>query len=296
MAACLVVGWARAVEPADEEMVRFVAYNLHNYSLHPTADRKASPAKAEREIIALVKVLTELRPDVLGVCEMGGEEDLQDFQRRLQTAGLPLEHREWVQGPDPTRHLALLSKFPIVARQSQTDLSFVLDQSPVFMQRGLLDVTLQVREGYQLRLVGLHLKSRVEVEDADQLLMRREEAHLVRLHVDEILTAQPQTNLLVYGDFNETKNQPGLREIKGPAGLPTALRDLALADLAGEKWTYHYEPADEYSRIDFVFASPGLLPELRLKRSGIYPGGDWKEASDHRPLFLSLIPIEQASR
>jgi endonuclease/exonuclease/phosphatase family metal-dependent hydrolase len=151
----------------------------------------------------------------------------------------------------------------------------------------------QINEHFQLRLLGLHLKSQREVEETDQALMRRQEAHLARCHIDEILTAEPQANLLIYGDCNEAKDQPGLREIKGVPGQPAALRELPLADEAGEKWTYHYEPADEYSRIDFAFVSPALLPEVRLKQSGIYPGHDWNEASDHRPLLVTLLPIDQ---
>lgn len=292
MAACLL-GGAMAVENSPEGSVKFVAYNLHNYALQSSTERNASPPKSEREILQMLKILAELKPDILGVCEMGSEEDLADLQRRLEALGLSLPHHEWVQGADPSRHLALLSRFPIIARQSRTDLRYPLDLVMRPIQRGILDVTVQIEPNYSLRLLGLHLKSRREVEDAEQALMRRHEAHLVRLHLNEILNADPKTNLLVYGDCNESKEEPGLREIKGAPGQPNALRELPLADDAGEKWTYYYEPADEYSRIDFAFASAELMPEVILKRSGIYPGRDWSEASDHRPLFVSLKPVDQ---
>ena len=293
MAACLLGGEMAAETSPDAGLVRFVAYNLHNYTLQSSTERNASPPKSEREILQMLKILAELKPDILGVCEMGSEEDLADLQRRLEAVGLFLPHREWVQGADPSRHLALLSRFPITARQSRTDLRYPLDQVMRPIQRGILDVTVQIEPNYSLRLLGLHLKSRREVEDAEQALMRRHEAHLVRLHLNEILNAAPKTNLLVYGDCNESKEEPGLREIKGAAGQPNALRELPLADDAGEKWTYSYEPADEYSRLDFTFASAELMPEVILKRSGIYPGHDWSEASDHRPLFVSLRPVDQ---
>lgn len=294
MAACLLVGTTAAENSPDGGSVKFVAYNLHNYALQSSTERNASPPKSEREILQLLKILAELKPDILGVCEMGSEEDLADFQRRLEAVGLPMPHREWVQGADPSRHLALVSRFPITARQSRTDLRYPLDQVMRPIQRGILDVTVQIEPSYALRLVGLHLKSRREVEDAEQALMRRHEAHLVRQHINEILNAAPATNLLVYGDCNESKEEPGLREIKGAPGQPNSLRELPLADDAGEKWTYYYEPADEYSRIDFAFASAELMREVILKHSGIYPGRDWNEASDHRPLFVTLHPVNQA--
>lgn len=294
MAACLLGGTTAAENSPDGGSVRFVAYNLHNYALQSSTERNASPPKSEREILQMLKILAELKPDILGVCEMGSEEDLADLQRRLEAVGLPMPHREWVQGADPSRHLALVSRFPITARQSRTELRYPLDQVMRPIQRGILDVTVQIEPSYALRFVGLHLKSRREVEDAEQALMRRHEAHLVRQHINEILNAAPATNLLVYGDCNESKEEPGLREIKGAPGQPNALRELPLADDAGEKWTYYYEPADEYSRIDFAFASAELMREVILKRSGIYPGRDWNEASDHRPLFVSLHPVDQA--
>ncbi len=293
MAACLLGGGVAAETSPDAGLVRFVAYNLHNYALQPSLERNASPPKSEREILQMIKILAELKPDLLGVCEMGSEEDLGDLQRRLEAVGLPMPHREWVQGADPSRHLALLSRFPIIARQSRTDLRYPLDQVMRPIQRGILDVTVQIEPNYSLRLLGLHLKSRREVEDAEQALMRRHEAHLVRQHINEILNTDPATNLLVYGDCNESKEEPGLREIKGAPGQPNALRELSLADDAGEKWTYFYEPADEYSRIDFAFVSAELMPEIKMKHCGIYPGRDWNEASDHRPLFVSFHPVDQ---
>ncbi len=272
--------------------VKFVSYNLHNYILRPEAG-SSTPAKSEREISRMVKILAELKPDIIGLEEMGTEEDLTDLQERLRAAGINLPEREWVGGPDPVRHVALLSRFPIASRNSRPSLTYQLDNAHLPMQRGLLDVTLQVEPGYQLRLIGLHLKSQREVEDADQALMRREEAHLARLHVEQILTTTPQTNLLLFGDLNESRDQPGVRELKGPIGQPTSLRELGLEDTNGARWTYYHEPSDTYSHIDYAMASPGLVPELRLKLSGVYGGRDWSEASDHRPIFLTLVPVEQ---
>ena len=92
----------------------------------------------------MTEILLKLRPDILGVCEMGSREDLAALQQRLKDAGLDLPHSEWVQAADPDRHLALLSRFPTVARQPQTRLSYLLDETKLPVQRGFLDVTLQI--------------------------------------------------------------------------------------------------------------------------------------------------------
>ncbi len=285
-------GLSGQVAAQEGASVKFVSYNLHNYLLRPSDDPHAGPPKSEREITQMVKILTALKPDILGVCEMGNQADLADLQARLQAAGLDLPEREWVQGADLSRHLALLSRFPITCRNSRASLTYQLDNAVLPMQRGILDVTVQVQPEYALRLIGLHLKSQREVETADQALMRREEAHLARLHFAEVLAAAPETNLLVYGDLNETRDLPGIREIKGPVGEPLSLRELGLEDHNGARWTYFHEPSETYSHIDYLLASPALVPELRLKTSGIYSGNDWSQASDHRAIFLTLNPVD----
>jgi endonuclease/exonuclease/phosphatase family metal-dependent hydrolase len=283
-----------AIAPSNsQEPVRFVAYNLHNYALQPSTEDRASPPKGEREIASMMQILAKAKPDILGVCEMGSKTDLADFQNRLKAAGVDLPNSEWVEGNDKVRHLALLTRFPIASKNSISTLNYQLDEMQFPVQRGLLDVTVQVSETYQLRFVGLHLKSQRETLEAEQNLMRREEAHVVRLRLDAILAETPNVNLLVYGDCNEPKDQPGIREMKGTLGSSNALRDFHLADSAGEKWTYYFEPADEYSRIDYALASIGLMPEIIQKLSGIPTGPEWKLASDHRPLLVVIDPREK---
>lgn len=163
------------------------------------------------------------------------------------------------------------------------------------MQRGILDATVAVGD-YRLRLLGLHLKSRRDSAEGDQAAMRRHEALLVREHVDAILKAEPRANLLVYGDLNETRNEAAVRLIMGGQGTAGALRDLPLADTAGERWTFHWPEADVYERIDFALTSPGLWPEIEPELSRLYSLPNWAAASDHRALLIAVTPSERAKR
>ncbi len=280
--------------------VTFVEWNLKNY-LHTVtvpatqAPRETKP-KPAREVAAVTRILTGLRPDILGVCEMGDAEDLAGLQQRLKEAGVDLPHSELVEGADRERHVGLLSRFPITVRQSQPHLSYLLDEAKLPMQRGILDVTLQVTKTYSLRCVGVHLKSRLTVPGADEGLMRRNEAHLVRRHLDGVLTAAPETNLLVFGDFNDTRDQPSIRAIPGMRGEPTYLTTLTPSDAHGERWTYYYKDNDTYSRIDYLFASRGLMPEVDAEGTTVYSGADWSVASDHRPITTLIQPVEKVRR
>ena len=284
--------------PSLPKEIRFTAWNLKNY-LHtvvPPPEGSTNRPKPPKEQQATVSILTQIRPDIIGVCEMGSPADLAHLQAALKAAGLDLPHTEHVQGDDPDRHLALLSRFPIASRQPVTQPRYLLDNSEFPVQRGFLDVSIAVTPNYTLRLVGAHLKSRRDVPEADQALMRRNEAHLLRQHLDTILTATPETNLLLYGDFNDTRDQPGVKAIKGLRGSTVAFTEIAAEDASGERWTYYYPEADEYSRIDFLLASPALLPEVRENQSFLYSGKDWIQASDHRPVTTVIHPDDAAKK
>ena len=165
-------------------------------------------------------MLSQIQPDIVGLIEIGDESMLEDLQKRLRTAGLDYSYREWVKGADEQRHICLLSKFPIVERNSRDDVRFELDGKILRMNRGILDVTVEVNPDYRLRLVGAHLKSRRAVPEYDQALMRAKEAWSLREHIDEILASCPETNLLLFGDLNDTKNEYPIREIIGWKGAP----------------------------------------------------------------------------
>ena len=270
----------------------FAYYNVENYlpMVREVGGKRVDGApKPERGVAAVVSMLKRCRPDIVGVAEMGDRGMLADFQRRLKAAGMDLPHVEWVAGDGGGRHLALLSRFPIVARNSRSDVPVEVDGKKFRMGRGILDVTVEAAPGYRLRLVGLHLKSRRAVTLYDERQFRAREALVVRRHVDGILGADPKVNLLVFGDLNDTKNEFPVQEILGAPGGVRSLRALELRDPAGLVWTHYWAAADVYSRIDYLMASAGLWPEIKMRKSGIVGGREWAEASDHRPLFTTIV-------
>ena len=192
------------------------------------------------------------------------------------------------------RHLALVSRFPIVARHSATDVSFEVEGRQEKVRRGFLDVTVQVNSGYQLRLVGAHLKSKLPTPEGEALL-RRYEAQKLRAHLEKIMADDPAVNLMCYGDFNDTKNEPMFSEITGVRGSANYMADLWAKDSFGDKWTYYWKVSDEYSRIDYLFASPALFKEVVRAKNRVYrsDANDWSDASDHRAVFTSIVPLNK---
>ncbi|MGB8166749.1 MAG: endonuclease/exonuclease/phosphatase family protein [Chthoniobacteraceae bacterium] len=270
-------------------------YNVRNYVEAKPAgpgQKYGTHAKPQSEIDALIKVIQEINPDILGVCEMGSPAQFLDFKQRLAAAGLGYTDSEYVQAADEDRHLALVSRFPIVSRQSLKEVPYDLNGHVEKVKRGFLDVTVQVNPAYQLRLVGAHLKSKLPTPEGEALI-RRHEAQELRKHLDQILTNAPETNLVCYGDFNDSKDQPMFREISGVRGTPTYMDDLPAKDSQGDRWTHYWNVADEYSRIDYLFASPGLVREVVKDKSRVFRGEAWSRASDHRAVYTSIVPIDR---
>ncbi|MEI8234570.1 MAG: endonuclease/exonuclease/phosphatase family protein [Verrucomicrobiota bacterium] len=273
--------------------VVFAGYNLENYAplAVPGANAPGRPGKTAEAAAAVVQVIGEISPDILGVCEMGAAPQFAEFRQRLDAAGMGYCDAEWVESADPSRHLALVSRFPIVARQSVADAPYESGGVRCKVRRGFLDVTVQIAPACRLRIVGAHLKSKLASPGGGGAdLERRQEAHLLRQHIEEILAADPALPLLVFGDFNDTKEQPAIQEILGVRGSPQRLTELRLADAVGDRWTYYWKTDDVYSRIDFLFVNRALAPWVVPARSGVHRSPVWNQASDHRPVFATLHP------
>ena len=268
-----------------------VSYNVENYlKMERKVDGKTVPdaPKPEQEIAAVIDVVKEINPDILGIVEMGDEKTLDEFRARLKAAGLDYPHKEWVRGTDAARHVALLSRFPIVARNSRDEVPFELNGKQMRVGRGILDVTVKLADNFLLHLVGAHLKSRREVPDLDQVAMRAKEAWYLREHLDKILRANPEEKLLLFGDMNDTKNEYPIKELLGSTRDPLRMKDLFLTDYYGYRWTHYWSSADIYSRIDYLMVSQGLWPDINMDKSGISSSRIWYKASDHRAIFTTI--------
>jgi endonuclease/exonuclease/phosphatase family metal-dependent hydrolase len=286
-----VVLTVSAEEPRE---IIFCSYNLENFSEGKAPDAISPHGTKPKSVAAIAtqtRIIREISPDVIGVCEMGSPAMFERFRSELKGAGVDLPHTEYVEAGDEDRHLALLSRYPIVARDSQIDLRFELNGREESVRRGVLDVTVQVNGQYRLRCVGVHLKSKLPTPQGEALI-RRFEAQKLRQHLDRILAADPKANVICYGDFNDTRNEPMFQQVIGTRGSRGFLTDLPCVDAFGDRWTHYWSTADQYSRIDYLFASPGLLPEVNLTGSRVYRSNDWNVASDHRPIFTGIRPVE----
>jgi endonuclease/exonuclease/phosphatase family metal-dependent hydrolase len=286
--------------PAESGHSIFCAYNVENWLEMERFDGVSTRVvsnKPEPEKARVIQMLAAIKPDILGLSEIGTVEDVEDIRQRLLAAGIDLPHSEMAEGEDRTRRLALLSRHPIASRDSKSDLGFQLNGKPFRIQRGLLDCAIELPGHDQpVRFLGVHLKSKRKIPVHDEAEIRRFEAELIREQLDGYLEQDPKAKIVLYGDFNEHRNEPPIKALQGSRTGQAYMEPVHLADHNGQVWTHFWEAAHVYSRLDYVFVSRSMKPFVLAEKSHIYHVPDFKSASDHRPLvvFLAHGPADPA--
>jgi endonuclease/exonuclease/phosphatase family metal-dependent hydrolase len=291
-----VVGLAARLPAA--ETFRVATYNLENYLLQPLGTR---PAKSPEGKAKIRESLRAANADVVALQEVGGTNALMELRAALAADGLDYPFWEHVAGWDTNIQVAVLSKFPITARRPHTSESFLLFGRRFRVSRGFAEVDFKVNDRYSFTLLTTHLKSRRPVPDADEAELRAEEARLLRAIIDARLTANPNANLVVLGDLNDTYDSASTRAVVGRG--KHALIDTRPAERNGDDqphpnprynprhvtWTHHYGVEDTYGRIDYLLLSRGLAREWIKEQTYVLALANWGVGSDHRPLVATFF-------
>jgi endonuclease/exonuclease/phosphatase family metal-dependent hydrolase len=277
---------------------RVVTYNVEGYLEAATPSR---PAKSTESRAKVRESIRALAPDVIALQEIGGTNALLELRDALKQEGLDLAHWELVDGADTNINVAVLSRFPFTARRPHSHESFLLGGRRFHSSRGIAEVDVQVHPSYKFTLIAAHLKSRRLVAQADEAELRLEEARIVREKIDLRLGADPEANLVVLGDLNDTQDSASTKMILGRG--KTKLVDTRPAERAvpGEPssdrerparkvtWTHFYAKDDVYSRIDYILISPGMANEWVRQETYALTLFDWGVASDHRPILVTFV-------
>lgn len=299
----LLLGLLLPGSNANAATFTVASYNVENYLDAPAGTRTVKPPESRAKVRQIIRALGA---DVIALQEMGAASALQELRASLKADGLNYPHWEHVNGPDADIHVAVLSRFPITARNSHTNEAYLLAGRRFLVKRGFLDISIQVNPDYQFTLMNIHLKSKRPVPEADEADLREEEAKRLRELIDEKLRAYPNQNLVVCGDFNDTRDSRALKAVIGGRGK-LSLFDTRPAERNGDSafrpkvyytprnitWTYFYGKEDSYSRIDFILLSQGMTREWRPELTSIFAVPDWGIASDHRPIIAGFEAAER---
>ena len=290
-AAVFALAGPGAATPRAEPTNSFVVatYNVENWlSMSRRGHDNQPKPSSQREIVW--HVLETVRADVLALEEIGTRDDLASLAEGLRQRGLEYPWSEWIEDADHVRHIALLSRFPIVERHSRTNDTYQIHGSPLRIQRGIIDVTVEVNPHYRFRALVAHLKSKRPADQEDESAMRQQEARLLREHVDRLLRDHPRLNLLVLGDFNDTPASAPVREVVG--GDSFRLFDLKAVDRRGYTDTHYWWRGREFSRIDYLLASPGMSNEFVVGSARLADLPHWLRGSDHRAVHARFYDCD----
>jgi endonuclease/exonuclease/phosphatase family metal-dependent hydrolase len=263
-----------------------MTYNLGRYGLDDRdGDGQKNDPKPKEERDAVIAIIRKANPDVLAVQEMGSRAIFEEFRSDLKGAGLDYPHTEYLQRGRSEANMAVLSRFPIVARQSHTDDQYSIGPAEVPVGRGFIDIDIEVTPTYRFRLMAAHLKSKV-FHSLGQTEMRRNEARLLNNHVRRALKENPDLNLIVVGDMNDSPNSAAFRELTGEK--QKYLQDTRPVDMERNAWTFFDPTQDVYSRIDYILLSRGMWAEYLPESSYAMNDLQIYLASDHRPIIAAF--------
>jgi endonuclease/exonuclease/phosphatase family metal-dependent hydrolase len=280
-----------SVAGADSLVV--ATYNIDNYTVADRMTREGyrqSYPKPEEEKTALRAVIHALQADVLVLEEMGPPPFLDELQRDLAKQGDDYSHVFLLDGPDPDRHVALLSKRAWKSLTPHPDLEFLYHGNMEKVKRGLLEAKFAA-EGGDFTLWAVHLKSKLteadDPNDPQSANLRAAEALAVRQVVLEEFPDPGRSKFLILGDFNDGKGSKPVQILlkRGRTELAT---EVPAADSHGEIWTEFYAKQEVYSGLDHFLVSPGLRAAVRNGCAMIFDGPDVSRASDHRPVVIKL--------
>lgn len=292
LAAVLVSSTAFAAET-----FRVATFNVANYMDAAGGGRSIKPLESRAKVRECIRALNA---DVIAFQEMGAVSALRELQASLKAEGLDLPHSEHVRGWDTNIHVAVLSRFPIVARRSHTNDTFLLSGRRFHVSRGIAEVEIEVSPAYKFTLFAAHLKSKRTIAEADEAELRLQEAKVLREKIDARLAADPRANIVVLGDMNDTKDSRSTKAIIGIG--KNKLVDTRPAEKNGDNtppanpawdppnitWTHFYGKEDSYTRIDYILLNQGMAREWVKADTYVLAVPNWGLASDHRPIVATF--------
>ena len=165
-----------------------------------------------------------------------------------------------------------------------------------------LEVDFQVSKNRQIKIWGIHLKSKRPDLRADSWDLRTREAGLLRSLVNQTLKEQPDQWMAVLGDFNDDPRSHTLEILRGK-GRTTFLdtrpleggpgRPHTWSMRQGQKqvaWTHFFQKEDTQSRLDYVLVSRSLFRFYPIHpKSYVLDASNWAQASDHRPVVAHFL-------
>jgi hypothetical protein len=280
----------------------------------------SNETEAETHIQYVGKVVSELNPDIINICEVEGCDELNLLSEQTANVTTTNEYEIYLkQGTDTAtgQNVGLMTKWTPIANLTRTEerLAYPLEGSkcgytgePGTVGVSKHYITEYVFYGRPTIFIGIHLLA--YPEDATRCAEREAQAQIIQNVIEEYLSENDGGEVIVLGDFNDfdgrvldsNRNIPTSRVLdilKGKDGthvgkyeLRSAAEKMPEVERFSDWWDKNTDcvsTADEFSMIDYVLVSPFLFDKIRS--TFVYHGYDefcGKYNSDHYPLVVDF--------
>lgn len=243
---------------------------------------------------AVARTIVEIGADVIGLEEVGNEQDVKELLEEVRKLGL--DYPYYVVGSPVEegtyQNNAIFSKFelsdriaPIPGREAyDTELDDPESEAWTGVRKGLR-VSFSAYE-QKFHVYVLHLTSERGGHEADA--RRIAEASIVRRDYLPLLTAGE--NVIVIGDLNDRRNDPAIRRIRGrddiqPDLIQTGRHYYFDRGELDTRWTYNFRGTR--NQIDHILLSESIERRCSRIRARTLNHGD-ALVSDHLPFIVRL--------
>lgn len=239
----------------------------------------------ENRIRQISKNLQDSEADIIIMAGVKDEQELQQIKSPLKN----FIYSQLVNGEDKNSHLAYLSKQKPYEFKAVSDLQYIIKAGiKLRVQHGFIHAIFN-QNGYFLHIFGADLKNREKHPIYNQTDMRRYEARQLRGLINSVLKKDPEANILILGNLNDTCGKSPIKDIYNRRfGIEKRLLDLRPLDKMNVSWTFLSHERDEYERIDYAIASSHLIPEVMFNKNRIISTKKGGNASSHRPIQISI--------
>ena len=274
----------------------------------------ANETEANTHMQYVGKVVSDLNPDIMNVCEVEGCDELNLLRCQIPD-GNALYQPYLKQGTDTAtgQNVGLLTKWSPNANLTRTEekIAYPLEGSQCGYTGagGTVGVSKHYITEYEFYgrptlFIGLHLLA--YPEDATRCVEREAQAQII-----QNVIAAYEGEVIVLGDFNDfdglvldsNRNVPTSRVLnilkgldgghKGVYELKSAASKIPEVERFSDWWDKNTDcvsTADEFSMIDYVLVSPFLFD--KIAGAFVYHGYDefcGKYDSDHYPLVVDFL-------
>lgn len=219
------------------------------------------------------RVVRDLDPDVLGLCECEGRSALLQFSSVLLPAvgGAPFDGAMLIHGNDERGiDVGLMTRrgYLLNWMKSHVDDTAAQSRQHIF-SRDCPEFAIYTPSGETVWVLVNHLKSkgygRQESSDAKRLMQAERVAQIVAR-----LTFEGAANIAVIGDFNDSPDSEAL----APLLRGTPLKDISVhPSFQGDNHPGTFGGGGKAEKIDYILLSPALFS--RVKQGGVWRKGVW---------------------